>query len=175
MVDYPAHLERAHRLFDGRTVIIRPVRRNDAVMERDFLAELSGESRYLRFHKWVNAPSDKLIHFLTDVDYERHLALVCITVIKGREVLVGEARYVVEAGGGNCEFGIMIADGWRKSGIAGLLMADLIKAARECGMRSMEGLVLTRNAAMLRFARGLGFEIQPLAGDLATMRIVKTL
>ena len=175
MADYPSHLVREHRLFDGRTVVIRPVRHNDTVLERDFLTELSGESRYMRFHKWVNAPSDKLVHFLTDVDYDRHLALACIASDAGREKLVGEARYVADSDGKHGEFGIMVADGWHKTGIAGLLMADLIRAARERGLRTMEGLVLSRNAAMLRFARGLGFEIQPVAEDLATMRIVKTL
>jgi acetyltransferase len=175
MADYPSHLVREHRLFDGRTVVIRPVRRNDTVLERDFVTGLSGESRYLRFHKWVNAPSDKLIHFLTDVDYERHMALACVAADAGHGKLVGEARYVADRGGKNCEFGIMIADGWHKTGIAGLLMADLIQAARERGLETMEGLVLTRNAAMLRFARGLGFEIEPIAEELATMRIVKRL
>lgn len=175
MADYPWHLVREHRLFDGRNVTIRPVKHNDADLTRDFLTELSGESRYLRFHKWVQAPSDKLIHFLTDIDYDRHMALVCITLDGGRAQLVGEARYVADGGGGTCEFGIMIADGWHNTGIAGLLMADLIAAARERGFAIMEGLVLSRNSAMLRFARGLGFEIERVPDDFATMRIVKRL
>ena len=175
MADYPSHLTREHRLFDGRTVLIRPVRHNDAVLERDFLTGLSGESRYLRFQKWVQAPSDKLIHFLTDVDYERHVALVCIVSDEGREKLVGEARYVADADGKHCEFGIMIADDWHNTGIAGLLMADLIAAARKRGFAIMEGLVLSHNSAMLRLARGLGFEIERVPDDFATMRITKTL
>ena len=175
MTDYPAHLTREHHLFDGRTVVIRPVRQNDAVLEREFIDELSGDSRYLRFHKWVHAPSDKLIHFLNDIDYERHLALVCIASDAGREKLVGEARYVADGGGRNCEFGIMIADGWHNSGIAGLLMADLIAAARARGLATMEGMVITSNSKMLRFARGLGFTIERMDEDPATTRIVKAL
>ena len=162
-------------MFDGRTVVIRPVRHNDDVLEREFINELSGDSRYLRFHKWVQAPSDKLIHFLTDIDYDRHMALVCITLDGGRAQLVGEAHYVADSGGWTCEFGIMIADGWHNTGIAGLLMADLIAAARERGFAIMEGLVLSRSSAMLRFARGLGFEIERVPDDFATMRIVKRL
>ena len=175
MAEYPAHLVRRHRLFDGRTVTLRPVRRDDGALEKNFLDALSGESRYLRFQKWVHAPSDKLVHFLTDVDHDRHLALVCTVPHAGGEELVGEARYVADASGANCEFGIMIADDWHKTGIAGLLMEALIGAARERGLKMMEGQVLTRNAAMLRFARGLGFEIEPIAGDFTTMRIVKRL
>ncbi len=90
MAEYPAHLVRKHRVYDGRTVTIRPVRPDDEVLER--------ESRYLRFQKWVLAPSDKLIHFLTAIDYDRHLALVCTVPSGSGEKLVGEARYVADAG-----------------------------------------------------------------------------
>jgi acetyltransferase len=175
MAEYPAHLVRQHRLRDGRTVTIRPVRADDEALEREFMNQLSGESRYLRFQKWINAPSEKLIHFLTDIDYDKHLALVCTLPRASGEELVGEARYVADAEGKDCEFGIMIADSWHKSGIAGLLMEALISAARVRKLAMMEGQVLTRNSAMLRFARGLGFEIQRMPDDPATTRIVKKL
>jgi acetyltransferase len=175
MADYPAHLARERRLFDGRTVTIRPVRSDDGVREHDFFSEMSGESRYLRFHKWVHAPSDKLIHFLTDIDYDRHMAFVCTEMQADGEQLVGEARYVVNPDGKGCEFGVVIADSWHKTGIAGLLMEALIRTARERGLAIMEGIVLTRNAEMIRFARGLGFEVQPVPDDPTTVRIVKKL
>lgn len=164
-----------HRLFDGRTVTIRPIRENDDVRERNFLNRLAGESRYLRFHEWVNAPSDKLIHFLTDIDYDKHMALVCTVPSGAGEELVGEASYAANPDGSGCEFGIVIADSWHDTGIAGLLMEALIRAARERGLAHMEGLVLSHNAKMLRFACGLGFDIYPVPGDPTTKRIVKKL
>lgn len=175
MAEYPEHLIREHRLHDGKQVTIRPVRPNDEVLEREFINKLSGESRYLRFQKWVHAPSDKLIHFLTDIDYDRHLALVCTAPGEHGEELVGEARYVADAEGKNCEFGIMISDTWHNTGIAGILMEALIRAARSRQLAMMEGQVLTRNSTMLRFARGLGFEIERIADDPQTTRIVKKL
>jgi acetyltransferase len=175
MAEYPADLVCRHSLRDGTTVTIRPIRPEDAALERKFVGALSGESRYFRFQKWVAAPSDKLIHFLTDVDYERHLALVCSLEGAAGEELIGEARYVKSADGGDCEFGIMIADARRKSGIAGLLMDALIRAARARGVTRMEGLVMRTNTAMLRFARALGFEVQALPGDATTLRVVKNL
>lgn len=175
MAEYPAHLVREHRLFDGRTVIIRPIRSNDDAHEREFMNELSKESWYLRFHKWVNAPSDKLVHFFTDIDYDRHMAFVCAVPDGVGEKLVGEARYVANPDGKSCDLGIMIADSWHKSGIAGLLMDALITSAREHGLERMEGLVLSRNATMLRFARGLGFDVQSIPEDPATKLIVKKL
>jgi acetyltransferase len=175
MADYPTRLVQEHTLFDGRRVLIRPVREDDDTLERAFLSDLSGDSRYLRFQKWVKLPSDKLVAFLTHVDHDRHLALVCIARSGPAQEIVGEARYVVNAEGKSCDFAIVIADGWHKSGIAGLLMNALIGAARERGLATMESQVLTCNTEMLRFAHGLGFEVQHVPDDMTTVRIVKAL
>ena len=94
---------------------------------------------------------------------------------ENREQLVGEARYVANPDGKSCDLGIMIADGWHKTGIAGLLMVALIRAARERGLERMEGLVLASNTTMLRFARGLGFEVRSMPEDVTTKLIVKKL
>jgi acetyltransferase len=173
--EYPAHLARSHRLFDGRAVVIRPIRPDDYARERRFLEDLSGESRYLRFHKWVRAPTEQLVHFLTEIDYDRHMAFVCAARHGDAEEVVGEARYVADPDGRNCDFGIVISDDWHKTGIAGLLMEALIGAARARGLATMEGLVLASNREMLRFARALGFEVRTALDDPTTRRIVKKL
>lgn len=172
MAEYPIRLVATHRLFDGRTVTIRPIRPEDAGRVREFLAATSEDSRYMRFHKWVHAPSNAMVHFLTDIDYDRHMAFVCSVAHESGEELVGEARYVANADGSSCEFGILIEDAWRRSGIAGLLMEALTRAARARGFATMEGLVLSDNSAMLRFAHALGFEIEHLADDLKTLRVI---
>jgi acetyltransferase len=175
MAEYPQQLVREHHLLDGRTVSIRPIRPEDADRVREFLNGLSEESRYMRFQKWVHEPSDKVIRFLTDIDYDRHMALVC-TVQEGvRETIVGEARYVSDPSGRSCELGVVIGDAWHKSGVAGLLMDALIQEARKRGLARMEGFVLSRNAEMLRFVRALGFETQPAPQDTSIVRISKKL
>jgi acetyltransferase len=175
MAEYPAHLVREHRLFDGRTVTLRPIRPDDADRIREFLNELSEESRYMRFQKWVYAPSDKVIRFLTEIDYDRHMALVCTVQKDGRETIVGEARYVGDLSGWSCELGVVIADLWRKTGIAGLLMDALVRTARTRGFERMEGFVLSHNADMLHFVRALGFATEPAPQDPSIVRISKKL
>jgi acetyltransferase len=176
MPDYPFKLAQERTLLDGRKVVIRPIRTDDDLLEREFLRSgVSGEGRYMRFHKWVGAPSDKLIHFLTDIDYDRHMAFVCVHGEGDEAEVCGEARYVVNPDGKSCEFGVVIADAWHKSGIAGLLMEALIRVARERGLTSMEGLVLRNNPTMLRFARALEFEVHSAPEDPLTLRITKAL
>ena len=168
-------LVREHQLSDGRTVTIRPIREDDADRIRDFLTASSAESRYKRFHQWVHAPSNNLVHFLTEIDPDRHLALVCTAAHGAGEEVVGEARCIASTDRKSCEFGVLIEDSWRKTGIAGLLMEALIGAARERGFAVMEGLVLANNTVMLRFAHALGFAVEPMAGDPSTVRIYRRL
>jgi acetyltransferase len=175
MAEYPLHLVRRRTLTDGRTVVIRPIRAEDEVHTRDFFDHLSAESRQMRFMKFVRSLSDKLIHFFTHVDYERHMAFVCEAELEGRPTLVGEARYVANADGRSCEFGVVIADDWHHSGIAGLLMDALIRAARANRFETMEGLVLRENRDMLKFVRALGFEALPDPVESTLMRAVKKL
>lgn len=160
-----------HRLHDGRTVTIRPIRAEDAGRVRDFLTASSEESRYKRFHEWVHAPSNNLVHFLTDVEQDRNLALVCTAGRGTEEEIVGEARYMASSDAKRCELGVLIEDSWRKTGIAGLLMEALIRAARDRGFAVMEGLVLASNTAMLQFAHALGFEAESATDDLTTVHI----
>lgn len=54
-------------------------------------------------------------------------------------------------------------------------MEALIRAARGRGLETMEGLVLARNAEMLRFVRALGFQVETMPGDPTTVRIVRKL
>lgn len=171
MANDPSRLEREHRLADGRTVLIRPIRPADEPGERAFFDGLSGESKELRFMKNARSLNEQLIHFFTHIDYDRHMAYVCEH--DGR--LVGEARYLANPDRASCEFGIVIGDAWHHSGIARLLMDALIGAARERGFETMEGLVLRGNANMIGFVRELGFELQAERYEPTMVRVVKPL
>ena len=102
---------------------------------------------------------------------------MCTAAQGTSEEILGDARYVALPGGKGCDFGVLIADSWRKSGIAGLLMEALIRAAKDRGFETMESIVLAaKNAAMLRFAHALGLEeVETTADDLTTVRIHRRL
>ena len=61
--------------------------------------------------------------------------------------------------GETCEFAIVIADAWQRQGLARIMMNLLIEAARERGLKVMEGVFLANNERMLRFVQSLGFHI----------------
>jgi acetyltransferase len=89
--------------------------------------------------------------------------------------IVGNARYVVNADGRSCEFGVVVADAWRRTGVAQLVMDALIRAAQARRLETMEGLVMSENRDMLAFARSLGFELATDPAQPALVRAVRRL
>jgi GNAT superfamily N-acetyltransferase len=160
-----------HLLADGRSVIIRPVTADDESGARRFFARLSPRTRRMRFHQFAGVVTDALAHFYTHIDHDRHAAFVC----EHSGELVGEARYFANPGGSSCELGIVVADDWHHTGIAGLLMRALIDAARTHGFRSIEGLVHSDNSDMLQFVKTFGFEVEPMPERPVTVRVMKRL
>ena len=175
MTAYPKALERERRLADGRTVLIRPIRAEDEPREHQFLDQLSGDTRRRRFMRYAFPQGDGLVHFFTHVDYDRHMAFVCEATVEGEPHLIGDARYMANPDGRSCEFGVVVADDWHHTGIAQLLMSELMRAARERGFATMEGLVLRDNADMLGFVSALGFAVQEMPEEPGLVRVVKRL
>ncbi len=48
-LSYPVELVRSWTLRDGTRIVIRPIRPEDRQIEKDFVHDLSDESRYFRF------------------------------------------------------------------------------------------------------------------------------
>lgn len=175
MARYPDELIRKRVLFDGSEATIRPIRPDDAPIEADFVRHLSPESRYSRFMVTVKELPEAKLRYLTDVDYDKHMAFVATLVRDGKEVEIGVSRYVVDPSGASCEFAIAVDDAWQGSGVAGILMATLIDTARTRGLKTMEGIVLASNYKMLKFARQLGFSLHRDKDDRDTVHVVRPL
>jgi acetyltransferase len=175
MAEYPTHLISTRHLFDGTEVTIRPVKPQDAAAEQDFIRHLSNDSRYSRFMGAMRELSPRKLEQTTAIDYDRHMAFVAILQGDGREVEIGDARYVVNPDGTSCEFAIAVDDAWQGSGVAGLLMAQLISTAKARGLKTMDGLVLADNHKMLKFARQLGFTQHRSGDDWETVRVTRSL
>jgi acetyltransferase len=155
----PTKLETTLTLKDGRTVRVRPIRAEDAAMDRAFFAGLSEQSRYMRFMQHLAELTPRLVKQFTQIDETREMALVALDDSSGIEALVAVARYVAETGnqGETAEFAIVIADAWQGHGLGRALMTRLIDGARRHGLRTLVGSVLAVNAPMRALATALGF------------------
>ena len=175
MDEYPRDLERHHILADGRVVVIRPIRGEDDAAAKAFFDRLCPEARRLRFMKWLRSVNAGLVHTFTHVDYEDRMAFVAEADAARSRQIVGEARYVAVPRSTSCDFAIVVADEWHKSGLAGLLMRALMDYARAQGFESMESIVLRENQDMVRFARALGFEVRPVPQEPTLVQVAMPL
>ena len=137
--------------------MLRPLRREDIDIEAAFLTGLSPESRHNRLLGGMIQISRAYVQQLTTVDYTRDMALAAVLMLEDREVLIGVARYVLDARGRGCEFALVIADAWQARGIGRRMMHKLIAVARRRGLERIYGDVLSTNHPMLGFCRKLGF------------------
>lgn len=155
--DYPRW---THRLNDGREVLIRPIRRQDAAAERAFIEGLSARSMHNRFLGQIRRPDDAFIEQLTDLDYVNDVALAAVVREDGAEKIVGVSRYSKMPTGDRCESAVVVADAWQNLGLGTALMKHLILIAQERGLREMQSTDLAGNFEMRELATDLGFDIR---------------
>jgi acetyltransferase len=150
---YPVELEEELALRDGRRLKLRPMRPEDAELERAFVDSLSERSKYQRFMQALPRLSPQMLARFTQLDYDRELALVALH--EGRFVAVG--RYAPNADGETGEFALVVADDWQGKGIGRALLERLCEQAKRAGYRALYGHILQANHDMLGLAHHLGF------------------
>lgn len=181
MSAYPSEFTRLWRLEDGTAVTIRPIRDEDAAMEKAFIRRLSQRSKYYRFLKGLDQLSDDQVGRFTRIDYEREMALIATVPEGEKEIEIAVGRYIpykddgLKSGGEVCEFAIVVDDPWQKRGIGYQILSDLIRIAASRGLKTMKGLILSINSEMIGLARCLGFEIRKIPGDVTVVEAVKDL
>jgi acetyltransferase len=173
---YPAHLVTRWQLPDGTDITVRPIRPEDAEIEQAFVRGLSAESRYMRFMQTLQELSPTMLVRLTQIDYDREMALIATRHEADRgDSIIGVARYVRDPNPVSAEFAIVIADRAQRKGLASKLMGRLMAHARFAGIVRLRGLVLASNDSMLELMERLGFEVFPVPDDPSLVDVVKVL
>lgn len=137
-------------LRDGREVTVRPIAIADAAELRDGLKILSPESRYLRFHSQRSELTPDEWRYLTDVDGDRHVAVVAIV----EDRIAGVARFVAVTDD-VAEVAFVVGDEVQRLGIGALLRDVLVEAAAARGIATLRANVLSHNAPMRKLLRAL--------------------
>ena len=154
---YPSQYERQTAIKGGVEVAVRPIRPEDGALFVELFDRMSAASLYYRFCRCVKALSPEMLYRMTQIDYDREMALVAIADEGGQDRMLGAARIINEPDGKGAEFAIMIADAWQGKGLGVKLLEDLIQIGRERGLSKIWGYVLPENRNMLKLGKKVGF------------------
>ena len=159
---YPAELAE-HWSAGGETLLIRPIRPEDAAAHAALFSRLSPEDVRYRFFSMLRALSPEQVARMTQVDYDREMALVAVREATGDTV--GVCRLVREPYTTTGEFAVVVEASMKGRGLARHLMGRIMEWARSQGMTGITGQVLAENRPMLAFMHRMGFTIRRLPDE----------
>jgi len=155
---YPKELEETHKLSDGPTLLLRPIRPEDEPALQALFSLLSMEEIRLRFLHPMKILSHKLAARLTQIDYDREMALVlCETTAQKEPELYGVVRFTADPDNDRAEFAILLRRDMTGMGLGPMLMRRIIDYAKNRGIGELFGEVLAENRSMLKLCKAFGF------------------
>jgi acetyltransferase len=169
---YPVELEQTVRLPDGQQLLLRPIRPEDEPAFQRLFASLPPETIRLRFLHVMKMLPKALVCRLTQIDYDREMALV-LTEGDGRPGgdIYGVVRFSADPDIEKAEFAILLGSEKTGLGLGPMLMRRIIDYARSRGIRRLFGEVLSDNRSMLALCKALGFSRRSVPGDPGVMEV----
>ena len=157
---YPSQYEVCTKSKSGLHLLIRPIQPEDADLFMELFKTLSPTSVYYRFFRQMKTLSPSMLAMLTQVDYDRHMALVAIDESSVPEKMLGVARIIADPDPSQTEFSIMVGDPWQGQGVGAQLLLNLLKVAKQQGIEKVWATVLPENTYMQRLGKKFGFAIK---------------
>jgi len=163
LAPYPAAL--VHTLTRGTAhYTVRPVRPDDEPAVIRLLQGLDPETVRLRFFAYIRHFSHDLAARMTQIDYDRELALV-ITPAQQADSIIGMGTLAADPDAARAEFAVLVDKQHCGLGLGRHLLQQFLQRARLQGIGAVFGEVLAENTTMLNLARSLGFSIHAVPDD----------
>jgi len=160
------------RLANGREILIRPIRADDAGPLRASFALLQPEEVRQRFQHPVKELSAETLQRLTQPQPKSEFALVAAEPLPPGEALVGAvARAAITPGTRDAEFAILVSHYVAGMGLGRHLMRRLVRWAKGKKLDRLRGDVLEDNQPMLSLLDSLDFRRES-AGTPGLIRVV---
>ena len=161
------------RLRDGRELLIRPVRPDDAGPLREGFALLQPDEVRHRFLEPLQELTRQQADRLCRPDPRNEFALVAAEPLPPGEALVGAvARAARSDDSKDAEFAILVSHFIAGQGLGRHLMRRLVRWARGKRFERLRGDVLADNQPMLALAESLGFKRMDGTSDPNLVRVV---
>ena len=153
---------------DLEGVLIRPIRPTDAAGLREGFARLGMRSRRMRFLSSKTSLTDAEVAYFTDVDHDRHEALVAVDT--AAKTGIGVARFIRDPLVPEvADVALTVVDEWQGHGVGSELLRQLTDLAGCRGVRRFTALVSTDNLRMRRMLARMYTDVELVGRDADTL------
>lgn len=160
------------RLANGREVLIRPIRADDADPLRAAFDLLQPDEIRQRFLHTLTEMTPELARRLTQPNSRSEFALVAAEPLPPGEALIGAvARAAIQPDGQHAEFAILVSRYIAGMGLGRHLLRRIVRWAKGKRLQTLYGDVLESNQPMLALVESLGFR-RETAGTPGLIRVV---
>ena len=150
-------------LRDGGKIHIRLIHPDDKKRLIAGFNHLSKQSIYFRFLGSKKELAKKDLIYFTEIDYDKHIALVATIPQNGDEEIIAVGRYIENEQSDSkpsAEIALAVVDNHQHRGIGSLLFEKLMQIARSQGrIQQFEAYVFRDNQRMLEIFNHHGFNV----------------
>jgi RimJ/RimL family protein N-acetyltransferase len=154
----------------GTRYIVRPVRPDDEPAVIRLLQSLDPETVRLRFFGFIRHFSHEMAARMTQIDYDRELALVVLPAAEPQRI-VGMGTLVADPNGTRAEFAVLVDRAHLGLGLGRHMLEQFLAHARHRSIGSVFGEVLAENRPMLQLSRKLGMSAHRHSDDPGCVKV----
>ncbi|WP_337014262.1 bifunctional acetate--CoA ligase family protein/GNAT family N-acetyltransferase [Pantoea sp. AS142] len=162
---YPQHLEEQVELNDGQFCLFRPILPEDEPLLRDFISQVTKEDLYYRYFSEINEFTHDDLANMTQIDYDREMAIVAVRQHQGRPEIIGVTRAISDADNFDAEFSVLVRSDLKGLGMGRRLLEKMIRYTRHHGLQQLNGITMPHNRGMITLARKLNFHVDVQLDD----------
>ena len=170
---YPKKYETSWKLRDGRTIMLRPIKPEDAPMWVEMFQKFSEESKRYRFFQNIKDTPPDVIARYCNINYDKEMAIVAELTEEKRRKILGVARLVVEPDAKTGEIAFIVADPWQGLGLGWKMVKYMIEICKDKELETIYALILRDNNRAIKLVKEMGFSIESF--DQETVRAILNL
>lgn len=157
---YPHSLEEAVELKNGQHCLFRPILPEDEPLLQQFIARVTKEDLYYRYFSEINEFTHDDLANMTQIDYDREMAIVAVRQHNGSDEIIGVTRAISDADNIDAEFSVLVRSDLKGLGLGRRLLEKMIIYTRQHGLQQLNGITMPGNKGMVTLARKLGFAVE---------------
>lgn len=158
---YPQELEQQVP-WRGGSIVLRPIRPEDAAQHQVFFNALDADDVRLRFFSAMRELPPAQLARLTQIDYDRAMAFIATrNGADGVPETLGVVRAVTDPDNQYAEFAIIVRSDLKGHGLGYILFGKLVEYFRSRGTSAIVGDALAENLGVQKLVRAFGGAVLP--------------